>query len=404
MNTLPPTATPARRAHPVLLVLAVVLVAASLRPAITSVGPLLADISADTGIPLVALGLISSVPLVTWALVSPFAHDLSRRFGLSRTMSAALVVLFIGTILRSLPGAPAWLWVGTLFIGAALAIGNVLMPAAIKRDFPTRVPLMMGVYSALFGLAGAIASGVAVPIAHAPVSDGTFGWAGALLVIGAVLVPPALLVWWWATRRDAPPAGQPRTHARTAVWRDRVAWTVAGYMGMQASTFFILVTWIPTISTSSGRSAATGGIDVMIYQIFSIVGSLALPLVLRGAANRWVPAALPVLGLAGIAGLAFAPDAIVVWVSLLGAFSGASLGMSLTLMAQRARDTDAATALSGMSQAVGYAITAVGPVVFGALFAATGAWFLPLAFLACAMLGQCIVGLAAGRPRFILTP
>ena len=384
------------------LVVATCLVAANMRPTITAVGPLLGQIGDETGLSPTLLGLLGAVPLITWALISPLAHELSRRFGMSRAVTWSLVVLALGTVVRSIPGPTASLWIGTVIIGAALAVVNVLMPAAIKRDFPRRVPAMMAIYTALLGGVGAIASGVAVPVSHADLPGGEAGWRFALLVIGLALLPFAIGSWAWATRGARRGAGNGGARGRTGIWSDPVAWIVAAYMGFQASTFYMLLTWLASISASTGRSAVVAGIDVMIYQIFSLVGSLTLPFVLRGRAERWVPALIPTLGIIGVIGLMAAPQAIIVWVVLIGLSSGASLGMTLTLMAQRARDHDASAALSGMAQSVGYVVAALGPVLFGWVHTTVGGWVAPLVLVLVVLVGQTVTGVFAGRHRFVL--
>jgi len=391
-----------RRASAVGLVIAVCLVAANMRPTITAVGPLLDQIGEDTGMATATLGFITAVPLLAWALVSPLAHDLSRRYGLSRVVVWALVLLTLGTLVRSLPGPTASLWIGTGLIGIALAIANVLMPAAVKRDFPGRMTLMMAVYTALLGGVGAVSSGVAVPFSH--LAEGGAGWRVALLMTGGLLLPLALAAWAWATRGTHPVLSRRGTVHRqhTGIWTDGLAWLVAAYMGLQSCAFYMLVTWLATISTSTGRSEVEAGFDVMFYQLFSLVGSLVLPLVLRGSAQRWVPSVIPVLGSAGTAGLMLAPGAILVWAAALGLFGGAALAMALTLVAQRARDHEAASALSGMAQSVGYLLAAVGPVAFGAVHAALGGWTGSLLLLMLVCVGLMLTGLFVGRERFVL--
>jgi CP family cyanate transporter-like MFS transporter len=384
------------------LIAATCLVAANMRPTITAVGPLLSQIGDDTGLSATMLGLLGAVPLITWALVSPLAHELSRRFGMSRAVTWALVLLGAGTLVRSLPGPTASLWIGTAIIGAALAVVNVLMPAAIKRDHPGRVRGMMAIYTALLGGLGAVASGVAVPVSHLDLPWGEAGWRFALLAIGIVLLPWAIVAWARSTR--SAPAVQTDTspHGRTGIWSDPVAWTVAAYMGFQSATFYMLVTWLASISASTGRSAVVAGIDVMIYQVFALVGALTIPFALRGRAERFVPAAIPSLGIVGVAGLMAAPESIIVWVVLMGLSSGASLGMSLTLMAQRARDHDASAALSGMSQSVGYVIAALGPIAFGWVHSTVGGWVAPLVLVLIVMVGQAVTGIFAGRETYVL--
>lgn len=388
----------------VALFVAVCLVAANMRLSITSVGPLLDQIGADTGLAVGALGLITAVPLVTWAAVSPFALGLSLRFGMSRVVLGALLILLAGTIVRSLPGWTANLWVGTVLIGFALAIANVLMPAVIKRDFPARVPVIMALYTGLLGSVGALGSGLAVPMSY--LGDEQSGWRIALFATGATLLIPTIAVWAWATRghHAAHRARVQIARGRTGVWRDGVAWQVAAYMGFQSATFYMLLTWLAAISTSIGRSEVVAGFDVMIFQLTSIVGSILVPVLLRGRAERFVPAAIPLFGVIGIAGLMLAPGAVVVWVLIAGLASGASLSMALTLMAQRARTADASAALSGMAQSVGYVIAAVGPVLFGWLHAGLGGWNPSLALVVAVLLAQSVTGLFAGRPRFVLEP
>lgn len=414
MTTPPQTASPvpARGASVALLLVAVCLVAANMRPTITGLGPLIDQISTDTGMAVSTLGALAAVPLVAWALFSPLAHTLSRRFGQPRVLLGSLIVLLAGTIVRSLPGAGdgigevAGLWVGTAIIGVGIAIINVLMPAVVKREFSGHVAVVTALYTALLAGFGAISSGVVVPISHLdPGGSGgeQAGWRFALLVTGAALLPFAIAAWWWAHR--GPRHAHVRPPARgggTGIWTDPVAWLVAAYMGLQSAMFYMLVTWLATISMSTGRSEVVAGIDVMIYQLLSLAGSVSLPFLLRGRIERYAPALIPCLAIVGTVGLMLAPGAILVWIPLLGLSSGSTLAMSLTLMAQRARDHEASSALSGMSQSVGYLIAALGPVTFGALHALTGAWVASLSLLLVILVLLTIVGVFAGRPRFVL--
>ena len=148
-------------------------------------------------------------------------------------------------------------------------------------------------------------------------------------------------------------------------------------MGLQSSIFYMLVTWFAPIAHSLGRSEVVAGVDVMIYQLCAIAGSLTIPLLLRGRMQRVGPAAIPVLSLVGIAGLIALPEGFLVWVILCGLSSGASLGVSLSLFSLRARSHEGASALSGMAQSGGYLIAAAGPIAFGALLSASGGWLAP---------------------------
>ena len=209
-----------------LLLIAVLLVAANMRATITGIGPLLDQIGDDFGISATTLGLLAALPLVAWAVVSPLAHDLSVRFGLGRVILWAIVLLTAGTVWRSLPGNELNLWLGTITIGIALAVANVLMPAVIKRDFPLRVAGITGVYTGLLGAFGALASGVVVPISHIETASGAVGWQVALLATG-ILLPFAIVLWAWVTHARGPEpvqrrgrrAGGPRRGSGRTGWR-----------------------------------------------------------------------------------------------------------------------------------------------------------------------------------------
>ncbi|MBD3942258.1 MFS transporter [Microbacterium sp. NEAU-LLC] len=386
-----------------MLLVAVCLVAANMRPAITGLGPLLDQIGADTGMTPTTLGVLAAVPLAAWAVFSPLAHDLSRRFGQPRVLLWSLLVLLAGTLVRSLTDPVAGLWIGTAVIGIGIAVINVLMPAVVKREFAGHVAAVTAVYTALLAGLGAVSSGVVVPISHVEVGGEPAGWQIALLVTGAALLPFAIAGWWWAhrgARRTHDREGAPR--GRTGIWTDPVAWLVAVYMGLQASMFYMFVTWLAPLSMSIGRSEVVAGVDVMVYQLFSLAGCLLLPLILRGPLERWAPALIPSLAIVGVAGLMLAPGAVLVWGCLIGLTGGATLAMSLTLMAQRARDHDTSAALSGMSQSVGYVIAALGPVAFGALHSLTGGWTLSLGLVLAVLVALTIVGVFAGRDRYVL--
>ncbi len=426
--------------------IAVCLVAANMRMTIMGIGPLLDDIAADRGVRPATLGMLASLPLIAWGIVSPFAHGVSQRFGMTRTVSWSLVLLIAGTVWRSLPGSPIGLWAGTALTGVALAFANVLLPAVIKREFPTRLALVMGIYSALLGGTGSVASGLVVPIAHFDPGSGELGWRVALLATG-VLIPPALVIWVWATRGtdarrgDAGPDHEateplgigapfepavPAVNAATRtgrnrgtrrgggagrnagtgrrIWGDGLAWQVALYMAAQSVLFYMLVTWLSPLQISRGMSHVAAGLDVMLLQVAGVIGSMLSPLLFRGRIDRWAPMLIPFTVGATAMGIAFVPSLIFVWLPVCGIACGASLSASLMLMAARARTAEGATALSGMSQSVGYLVGALGPVGFGALYEITGGWTTPFLIFFVIAVGQAALGISVGRKRFVLEP
>lgn len=382
---------------------AVCLVAINLRMTIAGIGPLIDEITEDQGLSPAALGLLASIPLLTWAIVSPLAHGLSTRLGLDASVSWSLAVLMVATVWRSLPGSPVNLWLGTALIGAALAVMNVLLPAAIKRDFGARVPLVMGVYSALIGGASAIGAAMVAPIAHfEPVPGEPLGWRWALLATGAT-IPIALVVWLWATRRygSREEARRRAPHLGRRVWRDPVAWIVAVYMGAQSWGFYIYATWLAPIDISRGTDPVTAGFNVTVFHLCGVLGSLLAPFASRGDMRRLVPLITPLMGIAGAIGVVFAPGWLLLWFVLCGLSCGAGLSIALTFVAQRSPSADVASAVSGMSQSFGYLIAAIGPVAFGWLHDVSGGWGLPLVAILFGSSLQFAAGIALRRERMV---
>ncbi len=171
-----------------LLIAGILMIATTLRVTFTGAAPLLETIRADYGLTTAQTGLLTTLPLLAFALVSPLAANIARRFGMERSLFAAMLLICFGIVVRSLPSA-SFLFTGTAIIGCGIALGNVLLPGLIKRDYSQHVAKLTGAYSLTMGAAAAVGSAMVVPLAlHG------FGWRGALLML--MLFPLlAFLIW-----------------------------------------------------------------------------------------------------------------------------------------------------------------------------------------------------------------
>ena len=392
-----------------LLVAGIVIAAANLRGAITSVGPLIGEIRTDTGISGGASGLLTTLPLICFAALSLLAPTLARRFGTRRVLTSSLLLLVVGIALRSAPPVAA-LFAGTVVLGLAIAVGNVLLPSLVKRDFPTHVGLLTGVYITVMNSGAALGSGVSVPLAR----QGDFGWRGALGV-WALLALVAAVVWLFLLRGSRPvgvPAGDasagdsstPRgERSHSGLWTSPLAWQVTLFMGLQSVVFYASIAWLPEVLQGDGLSAARAGWMVSIMQFVGIPAALFAPILAgRRPSQRGLLAAAALLSGAGILGLLLSGGtATPLWVSLLGLGQGASISLALILFALRTTDATEAAALSGMAQSVGYLLAASGPFLFGVLHDLTRSWSLPLALLLAVAVGLLLAGFGAGRDSYV---
>ncbi|MFI6537895.1 MFS transporter [Nonomuraea sp. NPDC050547] len=373
-----------------LLVWGLLVVAANLRASLTGVGPLLDRVQADLGLAPAVAGLLNTLPLLAFVVLSPMVPRLAARWGAERLLGRALVVLTLGIALRWVPAA-AGLFGGTVLIGAGIAVGNVLLPSLIKRDFPAKVGLLTSAYATVMGGVAAVASGVAVPISE--VAPG--GWYTAL---GCWVVFALVAVLLWAPQVRAPRLGAQPLRAHRLPWGSGLAWAVTAFMGLQSLGFYVVVTWLPQVFQDSGLNAAAAGWLLFVFQAVAVVTSLAVPAALRWARDQRALAAIcSAVMLGGYLGLFVAPGWALLWSVVLGLGGGACLVLALAFMSMRAQDAAEAGALSAMAQSIGYLLAAVGPVAFGLLRTVGSGWRVPILLMCVAAAIQTVVALVAGR-------
>jgi MFS transporter, CP family, cyanate transporter len=382
----------------VLPLLGVVLIAVNLRPGITVVGPLVGDIRSTLGLSNTAAGLLTTLPLLAFAALSPAAAPIARRIGIERTLGIALVLIGAGTLLRSAGPAVGAAFAGTTILGAAIALGNVLLPGLVRRDFPDRSGPVTSLYlTAMVAMAGA-APALAVPLAD----DAGLGWRGAL-ACWAVLAVVALVVWLPRLReRHAP---DPSTSGRGVAvpWRSPLAWQITLLMGLQSLIFFALIAWLPELLRDDGLDASQTGLMVGLMQLVSLASTIGVPiLAARRPSQRGLVALSTVAMGAAFLGLLLADGALApLWAGLLGLGNGAYLSLALIFLVLRAPGAAHTASLSGMVQSGGYFVAAAGPAGIGALRDLSGGWTVPLLALLAVTLATFAAGMAAARDRVV---
>jgi len=384
-----------------MLLLGILLVAANLRPSITAVGPVLDDIRTSLQLSSGVASVLVSIPLVAFAAFSPVAPWISRRLGLEGALGAAMGLLAVAIVTRSLPWTPA-LWTGTALLGAAIAVMNVVLPSLVKRDYPDRVGQLTGVYAAVLSAVAAIAAGISVPIAGLAHEGWRWSlgiWA-VLALIGVAVLAPRLRRPRVDLETVAPDV--PETPGRSP-WRSAIGWQVTLFMGVQSAVYFILITWLPSIEQSTGVPAETAGFHQLLLNTAGIVGSLLTATVIHRRADdqRLIAVVIATLIGLGLVGELAVPSLSAAWVCIIGLGTGGSIGLALSLFALRAATQRQATELSGMAQSIGYLMAAAGPIAIGVLHDATGSWNVALVVILVLVVAQLIVSVLAARDRQI---
>ncbi|MGF9700818.1 CynX/NimT family MFS transporter [Paenibacillus sp. MABNR03] len=386
-----------------LLLTGIIFIAATMRSPITATGPIVELIRSDTGISHTMAGLLTSLPLLAFAAISPFAPHLAKRFGLEAALLTAIIIVTLGIALRFLPSVPA-LFAGTAILGCGIALSNVLLPSLIKRDFPLRVGLVTGLYSVSMNIWGAIASGISVPAAGLT----SMGW-HASLGMWAVLSILALILWLPHVRngrRGEVYVASRKTEKPVRLRSSSLAWYITLFMGLQSLIFYSTITWLPEILSNQGFNPSSAGLMLSMMQMVSVPVTFIIPILAGRMKDQRMLTAITCMCL--ILGYAFLLSGIssmvTIGVALAGIGGGASFGLVTMFFVLRTADARQAAGLSGMAQSFGYMLAAGGPLLFGLIHDWTEGWTIPLLLQVTLAVLLLLMGLKASANRLIGSP
>ncbi|MBV9206659.1 MAG: MFS transporter [Actinobacteria bacterium] len=387
-----------------LLVVAVAAAGFNLRTAITSPPPLFPGLASQLHLSTATLSLLAATPVICFGVVSAFAAWLSRRFGEEATLLVALAVLAGGLLLRGV--APRiMLFPGTVLAASAIAVLNVLLSSFVKRRWPERAGLLIGIYLTMLSVGAILASLLSVPLYR--------GSGGSVrLALGIWAAPAALAVLLWLPQlryRPAGPAGpEPGpaaapAAARVKVYRYALSWQVTAFMGLQSLLYYAALSWLPTIFTDRGASDVTAGDLLALMGAGNLATSMIVPVLAHRRPGQRALVVPSVLGtVVGLAGSLWAPlGSAPFWVLVLGVCQGSLLSLAIFFTMARAPDPGVAASLSGFAQAVGYLVASTGPLMVGLLHTATGSWSLPVVLLLAICGVELVVGVLAARPLLL---
>ncbi len=383
-----------------LMLMMVVLLAANMRAPFTGVGSLTTLIRADLGVSNTVMGLLTTIPMVVFAVVSLLATPISRRIGLGRTLTLALALILIGELVRSFTNT-AGLFLGTGLLCVGIGLENVLLVSLIKLRFSDNPAPATSAYSTTMALTAAISIGIGVWLAQ----DVGLGWRGAL-VIWAVVAVAALAVWLPQSRRpenQTPPETQ-GTSCMKALLRSARTWELAVFMGTMSTLFYCITAWGPTILQDKGFTMEQASAAATFLQIVSLPITMAAPLLTRRFPVKRMLVVLNALYLVGGALYYLGQERWMVYLGMLMLAQGMGCGFSFCILfySLRTRTAVEAATLSGIAQCGGYLLAAVGPVLMGKLADYTGAWDLPVLFLGIMLVVMIVTSLMSAREGYIL--
>ena len=393
---LPSSPTLARQ---VLLGASLILIAFNLRPVFGSISVLLPEVMRDTGMGPTAASLLTTLPLLCLGIFAVPAPALSRRFGPERTLFGALLLICIGTLLRGTGNLPL-LFASTALAGAGIAVGNVLLPGLVKRDFPTHAAMMTGFYTLAVCAGASGSTAFTVPLER-HVFHGS--WA---LTLAAWALPAALVLLLWAPQALAAKPLPAHAQARSgSLWHDPLAWQVTGFMGLQSALAYIVLGWLAPMLRERGLDGAEAGYVVALSILVQLATCLVTPsIAARCRDQRAIAVGLAAIILVSMLAFIFAPlSGRWLWAVLLGCGQGGAFALALSLIVMRSPDSAATAQLSAMAQGGGYILASAGPLLAGLLRGWTGSFESSAILFVIVSLAMAWCGWGAGR-RLLVKP
>ncbi|MET8083820.1 MFS transporter [Micromonospora sp. NPDC005237] len=378
------------------------LVALNLRAVVTSLGALLDEVRDGLGLSGTMAGLVTTLPTIAFAGLGALTPWLVRRVAPARVLVVAMLALAVGQVLRVATDSALIFVLTSALALSGIAVANILLPMLVKQHFPHRTGLVTGAYTMTLTVGTTVAAASAVPIAHA------FGSWRAGLGVWAAMAAVAVLPWvplalrTRAGARRATLTAAVATPARVRPARTRLGWAMAVYFGAQSLSGYAIMGWLAQLFRDAGYHPESAGLLLAGVTALGVPIALLMP-TLAGRLGSLRPLVLGLTTASALAylGLALAPHgAALLWVALLAIGQGA-FPMILTAIGLRARTAEGTVALSGFAQSTGYVIAALGPLLVGILYEATGGWTAPIGFLLAALAVQTTAGMAIARPRYV---
>ena len=368
------------------IIAGIVMLGVVMRAPFTALPAILIDVAAGLGVEVSSLGILTSIPLIMFALCSSLAPRLAAKFGMEKLMALVLLVMVLGSGMRVL-NLPA-LYIGTMLVGATIAFINVLLPSLVAANFPKKIGLYTTIYITLMGVAATVASMIAVPI----VSSSSWEFF-ILLITGLVFM--TFLIWLPNLRNNHRFASENQGNQKSSIWKNKAAIAFLIFGGLQSVLYYTEITWLPTISQSVGISKAEAGLMAGFFNMTAIPMSMIIPAVLSRQTKemrRNIMLAISSVTLLGLVMMALIPTNLILWSALhiILSFSNAALFPYMMLSFTLKTSNSQATAqLSGMVQTGGYLIAAFGPGLLGYSYPIFGNWMpliLALAIVTLAMM------------------
>lgn len=373
-----------------LSLMAIVLVAFNLRPAISSIAPVLVPIMDDIGLTTFGVSVLTMLPVLSLGAPALIVGRVTKIWRSDVLIFWALMMLALMLVIRGYLGTTG-LFICTALAGAAMGMVGILLPGVIKVDYGNRLGIVTGLYTASLSLGGASGAALTEPLRLALGA----AWRPAIAIWAFPVLISAIL--WKIMRKSSDSLMV--TRAPGGLWRNTLAWYVTGYMGLQSALAYSVFGWLPLILIERGLGAITAGTALGLAIAIQILSAILAPVLVKlSSSEMFVVVVLMVSTVLGLIIIIWAPIDTLWWgIGLIGLGQGGTFSIALSFIALKAEDAYIANRLSAMAQGLGYVAAAIGPFVVGLARHFSGGWSVAGAMLVIFGVGALICGTAASQ-------
>ncbi|MGG0649982.1 MFS transporter [Bacillus mycoides] len=343
-----------------LYILALFFVSINLRIGITSISPLLETIRQDLNISNFSVSFLTAIPVFCMGTFALMTGKVIKKYGAEKAIMACLILIGFATCMRAFTSSISTLFASSLFIGIGIALAGPLLSGFIKEKFPTKIGLMIGIYSVGMGTGASLSAGLAIPLQHVLKDD----WNIALAFWG-VLTIIAIIFWYPVMKRKKNTSTQDKKNNSLPL-RNKKAWLFTIFFGLQSGIFYSITTWLAPANQSMGVSSEQAGTLITVFTVVQMICSFLIPTLADIYKNR----ALWLLGsicfvLVGLSLMIYPLTTPWIPSILLGIGLGGVFPLALMLPLYETKTSEDASAWTAMMQSGGYIMGGFIPVLAG---------------------------------------
>ena len=356
-----------KQTNKVIILLGIILLGMILRTPITSVGAIIGPLKNLLEINNTVAGLITTIPLMAFAIFSPFVAKISNKIGLEKTLYLAAIVTSIGLLLRFYINTSVF-FVTTFIIGVGLTVGNVLIPGLTKKYFPENLGVMTGFYAVVMNISASVAAGISYPILSSNVGGEKFS-TGLAVNIWLIVSLLNIVIYAIITKNSKSERIEDKKTGGKGYLRSLKMWSVMLSMGLQSALFYCSVSWFAEIMISKGFTPSESGLLLSISQFAQFPSTFLVPVLAEKIKNKLIIPIFITLGyVTSLIGMVYIQGnfaLMTVYIVLFALAGGGSFSYVMYLFSAKSKNEEEAADISGLAQAGGYWLAAIFPPLLG---------------------------------------